>query len=546
MAYKNYDMLSLQQKVNEIDNKCEKDYVDEKVNDISSSLEEKANKTDVNDKFSKVNSSLEEKANNADLQIQKARIDNFTTLAEGSTTGDAELADGRTGADGITYTNIGGAIRGQYNVLKESLIKTNENLNNQFGYSLEYDITWIENEGYDTSTGIAKPNTTVRRTNLINFSEMFIKLGGSVEYKNVTSKMLVLLFNADKSFNSTVSWDWILGMTDNGKVPATISYFAVMEEKTENFRIVTTKKEINDIKNNISSLKSDVSGLKNTPHMLISYFEAENTNGVHLGISYDGVNFDKIGKVFENDETRDPCLIKHNNVYYLIYSHWGEFKKMNVPIYKSIDLMNWTLHYTLPIDLSSFGSGYDEIWAPEFYKDNNGTLCLTFGSRITSTGVVNGFVGIMNNEITTISNIKQIHIPNITDTFDVSFYNDNGIYYAVCHSETFGTLKETFVYKSNNLFGEYTKVSQLPTLNYNEGLCIEKVGDTFYIYADEKVSENENPDRRQLVLYTSKDMLTFDRTVCGTNFRHSKIIKADEIDMARLERAMIVKKYLNQ
>ena len=38
MAYKNYDMLSLQQKVNEIDNKCEKDYVDEKVNDINSSF----------------------------------------------------------------------------------------------------------------------------------------------------------------------------------------------------------------------------------------------------------------------------------------------------------------------------------------------------------------------------------------------------------------------------------------------------------------------------------------------------------------------------
>ena len=37
MAYKNYDMLSLQQKVNEIDNKCEKGYVDEKVNDINSS-----------------------------------------------------------------------------------------------------------------------------------------------------------------------------------------------------------------------------------------------------------------------------------------------------------------------------------------------------------------------------------------------------------------------------------------------------------------------------------------------------------------------------
>lgn len=47
MVYKNYDMLSLQQKVNEIDNKCEKGYVDEKVNKINSSLEDKANKDDV-------------------------------------------------------------------------------------------------------------------------------------------------------------------------------------------------------------------------------------------------------------------------------------------------------------------------------------------------------------------------------------------------------------------------------------------------------------------------------------------------------------------
>ena len=48
MAYKNYDMLSLQQKVNEIDNKCEKDYVDEKVNDINSSLEDITNNSNGN------------------------------------------------------------------------------------------------------------------------------------------------------------------------------------------------------------------------------------------------------------------------------------------------------------------------------------------------------------------------------------------------------------------------------------------------------------------------------------------------------------------
>lgn len=50
-----------------------------------------------------------------------ARMDEFTRLEEGSTTGDAELIDGRVGADGKTYDNIGGAIRSQVTDLKNDL-----------------------------------------------------------------------------------------------------------------------------------------------------------------------------------------------------------------------------------------------------------------------------------------------------------------------------------------------------------------------------------------------------------------------------------------
>lgn len=53
MAYKNYDMLSLQQKVNEIDNKAEKTDVNDKFNELNSSLEEKTKQTNVVSKFSK-------------------------------------------------------------------------------------------------------------------------------------------------------------------------------------------------------------------------------------------------------------------------------------------------------------------------------------------------------------------------------------------------------------------------------------------------------------------------------------------------------------
>lgn len=47
------------------------------------------------------------------------RMDTFTNLTVGSTTGDAELMDGRVGIDATTYANIGGAIRGQATELKD-------------------------------------------------------------------------------------------------------------------------------------------------------------------------------------------------------------------------------------------------------------------------------------------------------------------------------------------------------------------------------------------------------------------------------------------
>ena len=51
------------------------------------------------------------KADKAELDVERQRIDTFTKLPSGSTSGDAELIDARIGHDGYVHTNVGSAIR---------------------------------------------------------------------------------------------------------------------------------------------------------------------------------------------------------------------------------------------------------------------------------------------------------------------------------------------------------------------------------------------------------------------------------------------------
>lgn len=96
---------------------------EEGINNITTQLETiTQNIAEANNNISNLSSTKAEKTDldkeirdrTQEIATERARINSFTKLTAGSTTGDAELTDARIGADGITYDNLGESVRSQF------------------------------------------------------------------------------------------------------------------------------------------------------------------------------------------------------------------------------------------------------------------------------------------------------------------------------------------------------------------------------------------------------------------------------------------------
>lgn len=76
----------------------------------------------VDEKLTNYDSNIQEQ--NSRISILEGRMDEFSSLTEGSTTGDAELADIRVGALGEPYPTAGDAVRDQINLLRNGLTQS--------------------------------------------------------------------------------------------------------------------------------------------------------------------------------------------------------------------------------------------------------------------------------------------------------------------------------------------------------------------------------------------------------------------------------------
>ncbi|MDM0746470.1 SGNH/GDSL hydrolase family protein [Clostridium perfringens] len=193
-------------------------------------------------------SKLNSKADETDLIVERKRIDSLVSIPEG-TPNSAELIDGRIGVDGVTYNNIGDAIRTQ--------IKDNIPIDFQLKYNLTQNGYIVYNTGNVASNNedyyysdyielLAFDEITIR-----NLNYMANDLGG------------LAFYNENKEFISGYQYNNNTHVTL--EVPENAKYmrFTVASKytKLDNVKVcqsinstkINTKKSIKDIEININT-----------------------------------------------------------------------------------------------------------------------------------------------------------------------------------------------------------------------------------------------------------------------------------------------------
>lgn len=144
------------------------------------------------------------------IDTQKARIDNFTALPDGSTAGDAELADIRVGADGTVYDNAGEAVRQQVGALKGDIGDIGTKIINvlssgnieKFGG----DVSPI-NIDFSYRTFVKIKNTSSNQAYFRpNIYQNGILRQGFTEIYNAGEEKITTIFNVN---SGGIHWNWI-------------------------------------------------------------------------------------------------------------------------------------------------------------------------------------------------------------------------------------------------------------------------------------------------------------------------------------------------
>lgn len=156
-----------------------------------------ANLNKIENGIVELNEQLDKKANEVDLNVERKRIDNFTRLTEGSTTGDAELIDGRVGADGTSYTLIGNNIRATSK-------NVNSLISNVFNFKNEMIMNLLNKDNMTDGKLIDANGHEVDQTGCSFTNEyLFLKSGETITI-NFATYFTIAKYGTNKVFKTNI------------------------------------------------------------------------------------------------------------------------------------------------------------------------------------------------------------------------------------------------------------------------------------------------------------------------------------------------------
>lgn len=158
------------------------------------------------------------------FDVLSARMDEFTSLEEGSTTGDAELADIRVGYDGTTYDSAGTAVRTQASHLVSLINDALSNSVKQALLSCFEHVAWSDEHGQDYIDALE--DALYPPANLVSISATYVQSGTVLDTDSLDSLKSDLTVTAlyDNGTTQTITTYVLSGTLARGTSTITVTY----------------------------------------------------------------------------------------------------------------------------------------------------------------------------------------------------------------------------------------------------------------------------------------------------------------------------------
>lgn len=415
----------------------------------------------INDFKTEVNTNLNHatSAQNSKITTLESRMDTFTSLKEGSTTGDAELQDVRVGSDGTKYASAGDAVREQVGKLNEGLGKLDDKIGsegeykfygtsnqNHGNFSQDYEITGNKGDYYYIGvTGLT--NGTLKELRLYIYGDVsndWVLLGSSNELNEIIgakanenfTKIRIFVIINEKSIATQCTALFKLNTSD---ILSSI-YWLKLKNSTSN--VITVGKYPSCDYRTINEAVANANDSKDNPITILIYPGIYDEVVVSLNryLSFIGVN-------------KQTCIIRDksgkyaNSPFKISGGEWtlenltvianGENAGDWTPTWENFDFPSYAIH----VDGGGAGKGFI-------------SNCYAYSECSNTIGM-----GLHNNETVTIEN--SVIERNTTNTAYLSEYYQGAL---ACHSTTDRTKPEEnehLIVKSCDIISNTDKALQL-------------------------------------------------------------------------------------